>query len=336
MAAWGTMLFSDADASCGTVHHRAGEGIPRGGALPRVVALPAGGYHHHTMATENDTRQAAPEAAREPGSETAREPEVVAGLRPEPEPGEPAGRSRRPASRGVRRFADILLIAGGLLLAYPFWSAGYAQVQQVRLDSAYKEESAAFVAEAARTVAARSTADARTKALPKAEIVRRLAVLYGRKLEPGDPVGHLRIPKLGLDRLVQHGAGGLASLDPASDRALLRKGPVHYGITPLPGAGEPFAVSGHRTTYGAPFHKLDELEKGDAIYVQTPYAKFRYVVAKTSVVRPDETGVLFDRGYGLVLTTCTPPYSASHRLIVWAKLKSATPSARLGAQFLDR
>jgi sortase (surface protein transpeptidase) len=34
--------------------------------------------------------------------------------------------------------------------------------------------------------------------------------------------------------------------------------------------------------------------------------------------------VLFDRGYGLVLTTCTPPYSASHRLVVWASAAGFT------------
>jgi len=46
---------------------------------------------------------------------------------------------------------------------------------------------------------------------------------------------------------------------------------------------------------------------------------------KTTVVRPDDIGVLRDRGYGLVLTTCTPPYSASHRLIVWAVLEKVAP-----------
>jgi sortase A len=101
---------------------------------------------------------------------------------------------------------------------------------------------------------------------------------------------------------------------------------VHYGNTPLPGVGEPFAVSGHRTTYGAPFFKLDKLRKGDPIYVETPYARFRYKVAKTTVVDPTDIGVLEDRGYGLVLTTCTPPYSAAHRLIVWATLEKARPS----------
>lgn len=226
----------------------------------------------------------------------------------------PSGRSR-----WVRRLADILLIAGGLVLAYPFWSAGYAQVQQTRLDAAYRDQSAAFSTVAAATV------DTRSHDVPTAEIVRRLAVLYGGRLKAGDPIGRLRIPRIDLDRLVQQGARGAASLDPDADRALLRNGPVHYGFTPLPGAGEPFAVAGHRTTYGAPFYKLDLLKRGDRILLDTPYARFRYVVAKTTVVLPDDVGVLRDRGYGLVLTTCTPPYSASHRLIVWAVLERATP-----------
>lgn len=226
----------------------------------------------------------------------------------------PTGRSR-----WVRRLADILLIAGGLVLAYPFWSAGYAQVQQTRLDATYRDDSAAFSTVAAANV------DTRTRDLPTAEIVRRLAVLYGGRLKAGDPIGRLRIPLIDLDRLVQQGARGSASLDPDADRALLRNGPVHYGLTPLPGAGEPFAVAGHRTTYGAPFYKLDRLKRGDRIFLDTPYARFRYVVAKTTVVLPDDVGVLRDRGYGLVLTTCTPPYSASHRLIVWAVLERATP-----------
>ena len=76
-------------------------------------------------------------------------------------------------------------------------------------------------------------------------------------------------------------------LDPSGDRSLLRNGPVHYALTPLPGAGEPFAVAGHRTTYGAPFYELDKLHEGDPIFVDTPYAKFRYAVAKTTARGPD-------------------------------------------------
>jgi sortase A len=237
---------------------------------------------------------------------------------PDPQAGRgataPSGRRR-----WVRRLADILLIAGGLVLAYPFWSAGYAQVQQTRLDATYRDSSAAFSTLAAANV------DARPRGVPPAEVVRRLAVLFGGRLRAGDPIGRLRIPLIDLDRLVQQGARGSASLDPDADRALLRNGPVHYGFTPLPGAGEPFAVAGHRTTYGAPFYKIDRLKRGDRIFLETPYARFRYEVAKTTVVAPDDVGVLRDRGYGLVLTTCTPPYSASHRLIVWAVLERATP-----------
>ena len=124
---------------------------------------------------------------------------------------------------------------------------------------------------------------------------------------------------------MQQGVGGRAGLDPSGDHALLRNGPVHYASTPLPGAGDPFAVAGHRTTYGAPFNRLGDLRPGDAIYVDTPYARFRYAVVMTTVVLPTDTGVLNDRGYALVLTTCTPMYSASHRMIVWAQLKRATP-----------
>ena len=65
--------------------------------------------------------------------------------------------------------------------------------------------------------------------------------------------------------------------------------------------------------------------RATAIFVDTPYARFRYAVAKTTTVDPTDVGVLSDRGYGLVLTTCTPPYSATHRLIVWATLEKATP-----------
>ena len=234
-----------------------------------------------------------------------------------------AGRPRRAPLRGrrrlVRRLGDVLLIAGGLVLAYPFWSAGYAQVLQGRLDNAYRHEQRSFAAVAA--------AQPRVHKMSRAESVRRLALLYRAHLRSGDPLGRLRIPAIGLDRLILQGVSG-HGLDPAGDVPLLRAGPVHYGATALPGLGEPFAMAGHRTTYAAPFYKLDELRPGDFIYVDTPYAHFRYRVAKKTVVVPTDVGVLADRGYALVLTTCTPPYSASHRLVVWGKLDYALPLAR--------
>ena len=251
------------------------------------------------------------------------EPEAAPQDTPEEAPATRAEAQRlakqRSRGRWVRRLADVLLITGGLLLSYPFWSAGYAQVQQARLDTTYRDESLAFAG------IANANADTREHGVPTSELVRRLAVLFGRQLKPGDPIGRLRIPRIGFNRLVQQGVSGRAGLDPSGDRDLLRGGPVHYGLTPLPGAGEPFAVAGHRTTYGAPFNKLDRLRPGDPIFLDTPYAHFRYAVVKTTVVRPDDLSVLSDRGYALILTTCTPPYSASHRLIVWGRLLKGEP-----------
>jgi sortase A len=306
----------------GTVHHARGEGT----RTPcRLVAPSARGRHTFVGATRRGYHAGMePTSDKGPGAELETSPESApgdgamgdaapAGVRP---PTEPRARGRR--GRWARRLGDVLLIAGGLLLAYPFWSAGIAQVQQGRLSTAYQNSAAAFAPVVAK-------ADSRRHNVPPTEVVRRLAVLYGKGVHAGDPIGRLRIPSIGLDRLVQQGAGGRAGLDPAGDHALLRSGPVHYAITPLPGAGDPFAVAGHRTTFGAPFNRLGDLRPGDAIFIDTPYARFRYAVVKTTVVPPTDIGVLNDRGYALVLTTCTPMYSASHRMVVWAQLKRATP-----------
>ncbi len=230
-----------------------------------------------------------------------------------PSPGE--GASRR---RGAHIVGDILLLVGGLILSYPYWSSAYAHVQQGRLDNSYAQRTAAYRA------AAFTDSATRPRGVSPEERVCRLAAAFAAELERGDPVGRLRIPAIQVSCLIQHGVRSSQSLDPDGDRDLLRNGPVHYGNTPLPGAGEPFAVAGHRTTYGAPFNRLGELHPGDVISVDTPYARFRYTVKKTTVVEPTDTSVLIDRGYDLVLTTCTPMYSASHRLIVWAQLDSFT------------
>ena len=221
-------------------------------------------------------------------------------------------RERSTRQRVGRRVASLLLVVGGLVVAFPFWSAAYAHFEQGALRGDYRHASAVFALGEQRQTAA--LAELRTPQMK----VRRLAALFARDLRPGDPVGRLIIPRIGLDRIVVQGATGGGGLSPGGDTAYLRGGPVHYAVTPLPGAGEPFAGAGHRTTYAAPFYRLNELRRGDRIVVVTPYGRFAYRVVRLTTVSPSDVGVLSDRGYGLVLTTCTPPYSASHRLIVWA------------------
>jgi sortase A len=219
-------------------------------------------------------------------------------------------------SRLLRRAGNLLLITGGLVLAYPFWSSGYATIQQSRLSNAYNAEVKAFAPQLALNASSLNQPgrqEARVQALAK---------LFAHTLSPGKPVGRLKIPRIGLNSVILQGKSGGANLTSEADTPYLRSGPVHYGMTPLPGEGDPFAVAGHRTTYAAPFYSLDKMRPGDAIYVETPYARFTYTVAKTTIVDPNDTTVLIDRGYALVLTTCTPLYSAAHRLVVWGKLTS--------------
>jgi sortase A len=221
---------------------------------------------------------------------------------------------RTTRQRLTRRAANLLLVVGGLVLAFPFWSSASTRSQQGDLESSYRSSEAAFA------LAQRSHA-AVIDRLPTPEgRLRYVAGLYARDTRAGRSLGRLKIPRLHLDRIVIEGTGGAGGLSPKSDTSLLRKGPVHYGTTALPGAGRPFAVAGHRTTYGAPFYHLNELRRGDEIVVEMPYGRFTYRVDKLTEVSPEDVSVLADRGFDLVLTTCTPLYSAKRRLVVWARL----------------
>lgn len=127
----------------------------------------------------------------------------------------------------------------------------------------------------------------------------------------GEAVAVLRIPKIGVDKAIVEGVG-------VPD---LKKGPGHYPGTPLPGQPGNAAIAGHRTTYGAPFFRLNELGPGDTILVTTRQGNFRYRVDETKVVKPSQTEVLNQTlGARLTLTTCNPRFSASQRLVVVATL----------------
>ena len=127
----------------------------------------------------------------------------------------------------------------------------------------------------------------------------------------GDAVAIITIPTLGLEKAVVEGVG-------VPD---LKKGPGHYPDTPLPGQAGNAAIAGHRTTYGAPFYRLDELKAGDSIFTTTLQGRFEYRVAEAKVVSPSAVEVLDatedDR---LTLTTCNPRFSAAQRLVIVASL----------------
>ena len=141
-----------------------------------------------------------------------------------------------------------------------------------------------------------------------------LARRYRRHAGPGAPLGRIQIPHLGLNFVF------VAGVSPES----LRKGPGHYSRTALPGERGTVGIAGHRTTYLAPFRRMNELERGDEILIRMPYGRFRYRVQGSTVVSPGNTAPLHRVRYGrLALTTCTPLFSAAKRLIVTARLRSS-------------
>jgi sortase A len=139
----------------------------------------------------------------------------------------------------------------------------------------------------------------------------------------GEAVARLRIPKVGLDKVVVEGVSTGA----------LKKGPGHYPGTPLPGQTGNASIAGHRTTYGAPFYNFDELDENDLIYVTTQQGSFQYRVVETLVVSPGDIWVLDPTTDNrLTLTTCNPRFSARERLIVIAELIGDAAPATLDAE----
>ena len=146
--------------------------------------------------------------------------------------------------------------------------------------------------------------------------VRTLADSRRAELRAGKAVGRLRIPRLGAAWAMIEGTGD----------SQLKSGPGHYPTSSLPGLPGTTAVAGHRTTYGAPFRHIDRLKAGDRITVEMPYGSVEYRVEGHRIVDPGNTDVLRDIGRPrLVLTACTPLYSAAQRWVVFARQVRVRP-----------
>jgi sortase A len=220
---------------------------------------------------------------------------------------------RSPLRRALRALSTVLIVAGAILLADAgvtlLWqepvSAVYARVQQDRLaDGLDRLERVPL--EPAEERALEKIPDPRRRLAFRARAL-------GRGAGPGDALGRLQIPAIGLSAVVVQGTG-------AGD---LRSGPGHYADTPLPGQRGTVAIAGHRTTYGAPFRRVDELARGDRIELRMPYGRFAYRVERTRIVAPTQVDVVDRVAYDrLVLTACHPLYSAAQRIVVFARLES--------------
>lgn len=218
--------------------------------------------------------------------------------------------------RALRALSTVLIVAGVLMLSDAAltvaWqepvSGAYALIVQVRLGGDLRRLELARPS-GGELAALRSLGDERRR-------IAFLARLLRRETRRGDAVGRIRIPKIGATFVVVDG----------TDTASLRKGPGIYETVPFPGAPGTTAIAGHRTTYLAPFRRIDRLARGDRITLEMPYARLTYVVETKRIVPPTELSVVkrvgFDR---LVLSACHPLYSAAKRIVVFARLAGEQP-----------
>jgi sortase A len=199
------------------------------------------------------------------------------------------------------------LFAGFILLAFALHQLWGTGLQEARAQDDLRKEFRAAVREQRERPPTPASAPGTppTTALPFTPV-------------PGDAVAILRIPRIGVDKAVVEGVS----------RSDLRQGPGHYPGTALPGQPGNAAIAGHRTTYGAPFYRLDSLSPGDVITVTTRQGEFRYVVEEKQVVRPSSSHALdATMDNRLTLTTCHPRFSARRRLVVTATLQGTAAPA---------
>jgi sortase A len=225
----------------------------------------------------------------------------------------PAPRRRRARSA----FALVLVLLGTLTLADAavtfIWqepiSALYAKLRQDHLSSVLRREE--------RTPPT-PTQQRRLASLADEEA--RIAYLAGelqRHAAEGSAVGRIVIPRIGANFVVVNGTSAEA----------LKSGPGVYPGTNFPGIAGTTAIAGHRTTYLAPFRHVDALSAGNLILLNMPYAHLTYKVLGLRIVPPSDVQAAVAKvGYSrLVLSACTPLFSASKRLLVYARLARVVP-----------
>ncbi|MFE4368477.1 class E sortase [Streptomyces sp. NPDC056835] len=153
--------------------------------------------------------------------------------------------------------------------------------------------------------------------------------------EPGQGFAIMHIPKLDVVVPIAEGI---------SKSKVLDHGMVgHYAEgrlkTAMPADKQGnFAVAGHRNTHGEPFRYINQLKPGDEIIVETRDAYYTYAMASilpqtspsnVSVIGPVPPGSGFtEPGRYITLTTCTPEFTSTYRMIVWGKMVDERPRSK--------
>jgi sortase A len=230
----------------------------------------------------------------------------------------PAPVVRRSRSARASRVLALVLIGLGVLVLLdagvtmvwqePF-TALYARLRQDHLNGSLRAVERAAPTPVERRVLASLPEDSAR--------IEFLAREMQRHARSGSAVARITIPRINASYVVVDGTN-------TSD---LESGPGIYPETVFPGIPGTTAIAGHRTTYLAPFRHIDALRLGSRILLDLPYAHFTYKVIGMRVVSPtDVNAAVANVGYTrLVLSACTPLFSAEKRLLVYARLTNTVP-----------
>jgi sortase A len=240
----------------------------------------------------------------------------VGGAPPAPAATASGGRGRLRTLRRALLLAGLVLgialLADGILTIV--WQEPITALQQSHDQAALRTDlqslQQALAAGQAGPISARENAAARLR--------RQALTLLHAKRPDGSALGSVDIPRIGLKTVFVE----------STDHNALKKGPGHYRGTVLPGLYGTVGLAGHRTTYGAPFRRVDELSAGSRIILRMPYGRFTYKVTGSRITTPSDASSLVSHAGGrrLVLTACHPLYSAAKRIVISARLVSATPA----------
>lgn len=149
------------------------------------------------------------------------------------------------------------------------------------------------------------------------------------QLAIGEVFAKLYAPRLGENyvREIAEGTG--------LNEVLNTVGIGHYQNTQMPGEVGNFAIAGHRNGNGGPMRNIDKFVDGDLVYVETATTKFTYKYLQTKIVSPDDLSVIdaqpaelskkAESGKYLTLTSCTPIYVNTDRIIVWFEQVAEQP-----------
>ncbi len=156
----------------------------------------------------------------------------------------------------------------------------------------------------------------------------------GSSLAEGEVFAKLYAPRFGED-YVRNIAEGTSL-----EKVLNTVGLGHYSKTQMPGEVGNFAIAGHRAGNGGPMREIDKFVAGDLVYVETASTWFTYKFLESKVVEPDAIGVINPQPLGLTklsatgqfltMTSCTPIYVNTQRIIAWFELVNEEPTS-LGA-----